>query len=494
MPSFSQTTSQQQTQQQVLSPQQLLLSHLTELPIEALHERVDQELADNVSLERAATSSGDDYGSDASSSDDAAGESDAYDADELGDVSSFAADSSQDDDSLPVAMVTRGDSGATASDTLSFYDQLEQQIGYYHLTAREEEIMRYIIGMLDKDGLLRVPLQQLCDELQVYHNVDTSTDEVERVLGVLQNFEPAGVGAQTLQQCLLLQVDHGPRPASPQKQLLRQLLTEHFDTLMHKRWDRIQRSMRLTDAQVHMLQREVRRLNPRPGSSMGEAVGRNLQQITPDFLVETDPYGSLSVTLNNGHVPPLRVSDDDVAFLQSYEGRDLRSLPPSERDGVVYLRERVERARSFIEALRQRRLTLLSTMRAIVAMQRPFFESGDETLLRPMTLDDVARRTGLHLSTVSRVSNSKWVETSWGIYPLKWFFTSAARLDGTDVSVRSIKAALQEIVDGEDPRRPLSDDALTAALRSRGYDVARRTVAKYRDSLGIAKASLRRGT
>jgi RNA polymerase sigma-54 factor len=262
---------------------------------------------------------------------------------------------------------------------------------------------------------------------------------------------------------------------------------------MLKHWDRIQRGLRLTDAEVSRLQHEVRRLNPRPGSSMGEALGKNLQQITPDFIVDTDPYGQLTMTLNRGHVPPLRVSDDDLTFLQSYEGRDLKSLPRSEREGILYLRERVEKARGFIEALQQRRRTLTDTMYAIIRMQRPFFESGDETLLRPMTLEDVAKRTGLHLSTVSRVSNSKWVQTPFGIYPLRWFFTSAARLQGGDeVSVRNIQAAVQEIVDNEDHHAPLSDDAIARELQKRGYDVARRTVSKYREQLNIPVARLRK--
>jgi RNA polymerase sigma-54 factor len=225
---------------------------------------------------------------------------------------------------------------------------------------------------------------------------------------------------------------------------------------------------------------------------MGEALGRNQQQITPDFIVETDPYGQVTLSLNNGRVPSLHVSDDDLGFLRSYEGRDLKTLSRTEREGISYLRDRVERAQAFIDALKQRRQTLWTTMQAILRLQKPFFESGDETLRRPMTLEDVAAQTGLHLSTVSRVSNSKWVQTTYGIYPLRWFFTSAARLDGESVSVRSIKSALKEIVDEEDKQHPLTDDALTTALQQRGFDVARRTVTKYRINLGIPVAKMRK--
>ena len=479
---FSQTGTQVQAQTQTLSPQQLLVSHLTEMPVEALYERVDQELKDNVSLERDTAPEEWDEGSyDGESANDS---SETYD--------STADYSSPDDvpDNMPSSR--RSIPETVVGETLSFYDQLEEQIGFFHLNEHEEEIIRYLIGSLDDDGLLRISLQQIQDELEVYHNIATSQDELERILHILQNFEPAGVGARSLQECLLLQVQHNYDAASPLRQKLELLLTKGFDNLMLNRWDRIQHSLQLTDADVARLQHEVRRLNPRPGSSMGEAIGRNLQQITPDFIVETDPYGNLVMSLNNGRVPPLRISDDDLSFLRSYEGRDTKTLSRSERDGISYLRDRVERAQVFIDALEQRRQTLQSTMKAIIRLQRPFFESGDETLLRPMTLDDVAKATGLHLSTVSRVSNSKWVQTTFGIFPLRWFFTSAARLDGDAVSIRSIKTALKEIIDEENKRQPLTDEALTTALQQRGFDVARRTVTKYRVQMGIPVARMRK--
>ena len=495
MPS-SQVHLQVQTQNQILSPQQLLLSELTEMPIEALYERVDRELKENVSLEADSAEPADyseptEY-SDYNENDE---NTDFSESSEFSDApSDYSADYSTPDDipdNLPAAR--HGITEAVTQETQSFYDQLEEQIGFFHLSEHEEAILRYLIGSLDDDGLLRVSLQQLQDELEVYHNIPTSREELEHILGILQNFEPSGVGARDLQECLILQVEHAPDHASPTKQQLLTLLRTQFDSLMLKRWDRIQRAMHLSDGEVSRLRREVHRLNPRPGSSMGEAVGRNLQQITPDFIVEPDAYGHLTLNLNRGHLPPLHVSQDDLDFLSSYEGRDPKQLSRTERDGVTYLRDRVEKAQLFIEAMRQRWQTLTTTMQAIMHLQYPFFESGDETLLRPMTLEDVANRTGLHLSTVSRVSNSKWVQTPYGIYPLRWFFTSAARLqDGDEVSVRSILAALREIVDTEDKHAPLSDAALAQELQARGYDVARRTVAKYREQLDIPVARLRK--
>lgn len=481
---LGQAGTQVQTQTQTLTPQQLLVSQLTEMPVEALYERVDQELKENATLERDTHDDADFDGVGEGSSESESSES-TYDQ---------TADYSSPDDvpdningsSRPEATET------VVGETLSFYDQLEEQIGFFHLSEHEEELIRYLIGSLDDDGLLRVPLQQIQDELEVYHNIATSQDELQRVLTLLQNFEPAGIGARSLQECLLLQVRHAADHDSPLKRQLEGVLTEQFTNLMQNRWDRIQRALRLQDDEVSRLQHEVHRLNPRPGSSMGEALGKNLQQITPDFIVETDPYGQLTMTLNNGRVPPLRVSDSDLQFLRSFEGRDAKTLSRTERDGITYLRDRVEKAQSFIDALQQRRQTLTLTMQTIMRMQHAFFESGDETTLRPMTLEDVARQTGLHLSTISRVSNSKWVQTPYGIYRLRWFFTSAAKLGDDEVSIRRIKAALQEVVDSEDKSQPLTDDALARELQGRGFEVARRTVAKYRVAMGIPVAKMRK--
>ncbi len=484
---YSQTGTQVQTQTQTLSPQQLLVRQLTELPIEALYERVDQELSENVALERDSNEA-DGFG-------DEAGAADGYDsgAEDDSGYDSAADYSSPDDVPDNISGGYRHDSPDTVvGETLSFYDQLEEQIGFFHLSEHEEEVLRYIIGSLDDDGLLRVSLQQMQDELEVYHNISTSQTELERLLEVLQHFEPAGVGARSLQECLLLQVKNAADRQSPVKQRLLLLLTKQFDNLILNRWDRIAHNMKLSDAEVARLQHEVRRLNPRPGSSMGEALGRNLQQITPDFIVDTDPYGHQTMSLNNGRIPPLRVSPDDLAFLNSFQGLDVKTLSRSQREGITYLRERVDKAQGFIDAIKQRQETLTLTMQAIMRMQQPFFESGDETVLRPMTLEDVAQQTGLHLSTISRVSNSKWVQTPFGIYPLRWFFTSAAKLDGDEVSIRSIKAALKELVADEDKRHPLTDDALALALQQRGFDVARRTVAKYRTVMGIPIARMRK--
>jgi len=261
---------------------------------------------------------------------------------------------------------------------------------------------------------------------------------------------------------------------------------------MLKRWDRIQQRMHLTDNELERLQHELKRLNPRPGSALDETVGVNIHQITPDFIVDTDSYGQITLSLNNGNIPPLRVSNDDIEFVKSYAGRKNSELSRSEREGLTYIRAKVDKAQLFVDAIRQRRSNMLATMKAIIDMQKPFFETGDETLLQPMRLEDIASRTGLDKSTISRVSNSKWVQTTFGIHPLRWFFTSKAKLDGDDVSVRSIKTALQEIIAEEDKQAPFSDETLAEKLKQKGYEIARRTIAKYREQMGIPVARLRK--
>lgn len=477
------------TQSQQLTPQQLLVAQLLELPASALHERVEAELIENPSLETGSQSAADK----ADVADPAFG-TDAETTEGIG-TDERLGDYAPDD--VPDYLLRQNSDSDEAEtrvwgESKSFHDQLIEQIGFFALNDHQRELLEYLIGSLDGSGLLTTPLRQLADELEVYHNIPTSEAELEQVLHILQQFEPAGIGARNLQECLLLQVRHSSHRNAQQTQRLTTLLTEHFDLLMLKRWDRIQQRMHLSDAQLADLQQEIRHLNPRPGSSLGETVGRNTEQITPDFIVETDNYGQITISLNQADIPPLRVSREDVSFIQTYSDRPAASLSRSERDGLAYIRSKVERAQAFIDALQQRHDNMLKTMNAIVQLQRPWFESGDDTLLRPMRLEDVSTRTGLALSTVSRVSNSKWVQTAFGTYSLRWFFTSKALLDGGDVSVRNIQTVLRELVEAEDPRSPLSDDALTRMLNERGYSVARRTVAKYREQIGIPIARLRK--
>lgn len=488
---LSQTTTQVQRQTQRLTPQQVQLSRLMEMPVEALYDEVDKELKENPSLEATHEDSNDEAESPEFADN---GEySDNSDFSDNSDYSELSEYSGSED--IPVSQPASAASGSepVAAETLSFYDQLQEQIGFFSTDEKQRQLIEYLIGSLDERGWLPVSLQQVQDELEVYHNTETTLPELEDALHTLQHFEPAGIGARTLQECLLLQVERtGGTLQTADRSMLERVLREHFDLLMLNRWDKIAQRMHLSDAQTRRLQHDVRRLNPRPGSSMGEAVGKSLQQITPDFFVDTDFYGQISLTLNNGYVPALQLSRDDEQTLAAYDSMDSKSMSRAERDAQTFLRDNVTRARNFIEAIEGRRRTLLLTMRAIIKLQRPFFESGDETALRPMTLDDIAQQTGLHISTISRVTTSKWVQTTFGIYPLRWFFSSASSQDGEEVSVRKAEAALQELIDQEDKRNPLNDDTLAQRMQAQGFDVARRTISKYRDRMGIPVARLRK--
>ena len=471
-----QGTYQVQTQTQTLTPQQVLLVRLTELPLNDLRERIDKELEDNPWLQGEATegTENSDHQEDAGS-----GESPAS-----ADTSILYDD---EDDSLP--RDPNRDGGETRQremgDTAeSFYDHLVAQLGEYNLTEHEEEVTKYLIGSLADDGLLRTPLQQIADEMYIYQSVQTSTQELEHLLTtVLQQMEPAGVGGRDLKECLTLQARRNYQ-GKTRDQLVK-LFQRYWDDFAHLRWQRIQRVLQLDDLELDQLRQRIQRLTPRPGGSIGGDHSDN-HAITPDFFVEIDENGHIQLTLNEGELPRLTISSDAEQELK------MPTVTKSEREAMSYLRQQVGNARMFIDAIAQRRDTMLRTMRAIIKLQRPFFLEGDETLLRPMKLEDVAQLTGQDISTVSRVSNSKYVQTDHGIYPLRWFFTTGTTQNGDEVTVRKILAALKEIVSAEDKSRPLSDERLVVLLRERGYNVARRTVAKYRTQLGIAESRLRK--
>ena len=338
--------------------------------------------------------------------------------------------------------------------------------------------------------MLRTPLENITEELAIYHSIDISTTEIEHVLHRLQQLDPPGIGGRSLQECLLLQIER--KTTSHLTDLMRRVITDYFDAFTKKHWDKIQRALSLSDLQTDELLRELRRLNPKPGAAMGETIGRSMQQITPDFIVDTMDDGTLSFSLNTGDVPQLQVSQSFADLLKDYQNNK-EGLSRQMKEALLYTKQKVEAAQSFIDAVKMRRRTLTLTMKAIIRLQHRFFEEGDESLLRPMILKDVAEKTGLDLSTISRVSNSKYVQTRWGTFPLKYFFSDGYVTEsGEELSTREIKAALREIVEAEDKRKPMNDEALCDALKQKGYPIARRTVAKYREQLGIPIARLRK--
>ena len=496
-----QTQSLQQTQ--TLSPQQVLQVRLLEMPVSELEQRVKNEIIENGALEES------DHFSEADDSYNSDTQDDAYETGEGGmeaysDLVSSPSKELKDalgdyrnSDEVPDYLLKNYPQNDTVetieySDTISFYEQMKEQMNECELTEKQKMLMEYLIGSLENDGLLKKPLSTLADELEVYHNEQTTVEELEQVLHILQDFEPAGIGARSLQECLQIQIRRDERFHTPLKQKEYRIVTQFYEEFTHKRWDKIQQRMKLTDQEVELLQKEIRKLNPRPGSSMGEIVGHNYQQVVPDFIVETDDDGTITMTLNQGDVPELKISDSFLDLLKQYDqGR--QKISRSEKDALLYTKQKIEKAQIFIDAIRQRRHTLTVTMQAIIDLQRPFFLEGDELLLKPMILKDVAERTGLDISTISRVSNSKYVQTNYGIYPLKWFFSDGYTTDdGQEIATRKIQNALKEIIKNEDKKKPLSDEVLTQMLNQKGFPIARRTVAKYREQLGIPVARLRK--
>ena len=484
---------------QSFSQQQLLQAQLVELPITQLLERINTEMNDNPALEADADRA--DYLESPEPSEglDATDEDDDFDSQREREDRQSALDAAlesigRDDEELPVyqggSNVGEEREEYILGDTVSFYDQLKEQMGLANLTERERDIMEYLIGSLDDDGLLRKSPDAISDELAIYHNIDVTAKGVERVLLKLQTFDPAGIGARSLQECLRLQIER--RAESTVKKLMWQVVTDYFEEFTKKHWSKIQHALKLNDTQAKALFSELRKLNPKPGASMGEAVGRNMQQITPDFIIDTQDDGTITFTLNQGELPELKVSQSFADSMKEYQ-QNKDHLSRQTKEALLYIKKKVDAAQSFIEAVRVRRHTLTVTMQAIIHLQRQFFLDGDETSLRPMILKDVAERTGLDLSTISRVSNSKYAQTRWGTFPLRHFFSDSYVTDqGEELSTRSIKAALRDIIESEDKRKPLSDELLTKMMAERGYPIARRTVAKYREQLGIPIARLRK--
>ena len=503
-----QTQEQKLHQLQRLSAQQMLQVKMLEMPLNELEDNINAELDDNPALEtenpddalmgegnedRSALDDSD------NSNDDEFGD-DAYEAqsekEERKDELDQALESIGKDDQMPDYNTDRYNTQnadyeeMVYGDTTSFYDKLKEQMDMQILTDKEKQIMEYLIGSLDEDGLLRKDLDSICDELIIYHNIDVSEKEIEHVLHKLQSFDPAGVGGRSLQECLLLQVKRLPKGVL--RKTMEEVFEDYFDEFTKKHWDKIKSGLELNETQLETLKDEIRKLNPKPGASLGETDGRNMQQINPDFIVDTADDGTITFTLNRGNMPELTVSPSFTDMIETYK-RHKDQMSRKDKEALLYAKEKVDKAQGFIEAIKQRRHTLIITMKAIIDIQRLFFLDGDEADLKPMILKDVAERTKLDISTISRVRIEKYVQTKWGIFPLKFFFTdSYTTEDGEELSTRKIKIALQHLIENEDKKKPLSDDAISKVMKEKGFPIARRTVAKYREQLGIPVARLRK--
>lgn len=480
---------QQQAQVQIASSAQVLLSTLLEMPLADFEERLQNELLDNEALEVSEHEDGDwELPAEATASEEGDALSDALsDYRTLDDVP----------EPLREAYNQRGDEGRgerQISDDDTSYDDLYRQIGEQELTEREEAIVRYLVGSLDDNGFLTKDNATLSDELAFREYIDTTPEEVERMAQVLQRFEPRGIGARNLQQCLLLQL--------PQTGWTRQVVDECFDEMMRSHWSKIQQRLDVDDETIADIRHEISRLNPRPGSLLAENSRATAPTVVPDFRVSLDAEGEPRVVQIRGQVPELQVSPAFAETLVMHRAAQERAAAKGERaalsrqqeEAYVYAKQKVESAQAFIDSIQRRRFTLQRVMQTIVELQRDFFVADDdEALLRPMLLKDVAQRVGIDVSTVSRAVNSKYVATDFGVYSLRFFFsTQFTAATGETVAARQVKAALAEIIAGEDKRNPYSDETLARLLAERGLKVARRTVTKYREALGIPKAGLRR--
>ncbi|MCS6980945.1 MAG: RNA polymerase factor sigma-54 [Flavobacteriales bacterium] len=368
---------------------------------------------------------------------------------------------------------------------VSFHEYLNSQIGMREMDDKTLQICRHIIGNLDEDGYLRRSVSQITDDLAYLAGIEATEEEVEKALKIVQELDPPGVGARDLRECLLLQLAHS---GSRDKAVInaQRILRDHFEEFTKKHYDRIQRRLRLEDGEFREAVQEILHLNPKPGSAF-ESVKNNPYSITPDFILEKDLDGQLHLSLNSRNAPQLRISPRYAEMLRAM------ASDKSQKESAQFVKQKIESAKWFIEAIKQRQDTLMKVMNAILEHQAEYFATGDEKKLKPMILKDIAEKVGLDISTVSRVTGSKYIQTPYGIKLLKDFFSESLSTDeGEEVSTREVKSILQDLIRNEEKRRPLTDEKLTEILQKKGYNIARRTVAKYREQLGIPVARLRK--
>lgn len=477
----------QQKLLQKLSPQQIQVIKLLELPTMLLEQRIKKEIEENPTLEEIGGMD-DEYQAETETQND---DVDGKDEDEFSledyindeDVPSYklvANNFSKDDkrEEIPFSV------GQT------FHEHLETQLGLRILSDRERGLAIYLIGNLDDDGYLRRKLVNIADDLAFSMGIETSEDELEKLLYIIHELEPPGVGARDLQECLLLQVE-AKNQAHPEVATARKILKYHFEEFTRKHYDKIQDRLGLSDQELKEAIDEILKLNPKPGGSFYDPNNRAAQPIIPDFILELID-GTLQMSLNSRNVPELRISQEYSEMIESYSVNK-ENASRQEKEAVAFVKQKIDSAKWFIDAIKQRQNTLMNTMQAILDYQKEYFREGDETKLRPMILKDIAEITGLDISTISRVANSKYIQTHFGILPLKHFFSESMQNDaGEEVSTKEIKKILQDCLEAENKRKPLTDEKLMDILKQKGYPIARRTVAKYREQLGIPVARLRK--
>lgn len=472
----------EQKLQQKLSPLQIQTIKLIEMPVQALEQHVREVLNDNPVLDDTPQKGEEER--DVSISE-------VEEKEQSG--GSLEENYGPQDDDIPSYNLHVNNWGKderpeynTFSVKQSFTQSLQEQLGYRNLTDHQRTVASFIIGSLDEDGYLRRDIESLVDDLAFRAGVESSAEEVENMLHVIQEFEPSGVGARDLRECLLIQLEDKKRTPSVDNAI--RVLQEQFDAFKNRHFQKIMTRLHLTEEDMKAVLEEIRRLNPSPGGQIDDSYNDQAQQVVPDFRLDYE-NGQLLLSMPRFSVPELRINRKYSEIMETGRFSDSKA----DKEAATFVKQKIDSAKWFIEALRQRQNTLESTMRAILEYQHDYFVDGDESSLKPMVLKDIAEKTGFDISTISRVVNSKWIETHFGIFPLKYFFSEGLEnSDGEEVSTREIKKVLREMVDGEDKHNPLTDDELVDGLAARGYKVARRTIAKYRAQLDIAKARLRR--
>lgn len=492
---MSLSQSLQQKLLQKLSPQQIQLMKLLQVPTANLEERIKEELEENPALEVTEESHDDNFEEQQEEFEnpdeeyEMDGSEDEY---ENIDISEYVSDG--DDDVADYKLRDDNYPDSDEKKTLpfkiesSFHDVLLDQLGMLSLDEKNFKIAEQIVGSLDDDGYLRREISSISDDLAFRQNVDASDEEIEAIIHQIQQFDPPGVCARDLQECLLLQLRR-QLIAGKDVNLAIQVLDKYFEEFTKKHYEKIQRGLNLSDEQLRDVINAIIKLNPKPGGNVGE-INKAESYVVPDFFI-LNTGGKLELTLNAKNAPDLRISEGYRDMLKEYDKgakKDKR-----QKEAVMFIKQKIDSAKWFIDMIKQRQHTLLSTMDAIMNYQREFFLTGDETALRPMILKDIAEITGLDISTVSRVANSKFVQTEFGTYRLKFFFSESLSTEsGEEVSTREVKKILSDLIAGEEKRKPLSDERLTELLQEKGYNIARRTVAKYREQLNIPVARLRK--
>ncbi|TAH08019.1 MAG: RNA polymerase sigma-54 factor [Sphingobacteriia bacterium] len=494
---MSLSQSLQQKLLQKLSPQQIQLMKLLQVPTANLEERIKEELEENPALEQSDEGHEDEYTDELKDEFDSSGEEEvepdgSADDYESVDISEYVVD----DDGEIADYRTKDDNYPEMDDQkvipirveTSFHELVLNQLGMLELDERNFKIAEQVVGSLDDDGYLRRELTSIVDDLAFRQSLIVEEKEIEAIVQQIQQFDPAGIAARDLKECLLLQLN---RKITEGKsvELAVQILSKYFEEFTKKHYEKIQRSLNLSDGQLKEVIGQIIKLNPKPGGNIGET-NKAENYIIPDFFVINN-NGQLELTLNSKNAPDLRISEGYRDMLKDYEKGSKKDK--RQKEAVLFIKQKIDSAKWFIDMIKQRQDTLIGTMGSIMKHQQEFFLTGDETTMRPMILKDIAELTLLDISTVSRVANSKFVQTEFGTYRLKFFFSESLSTDsGEEVSTREVKKILSDMIHDEDKHKPLSDEVLTEMLQEKGYNIARRTVAKYREQLNVPVARLRK--